>query len=468
MHNRIHRWCVLLLVFWLALPLAQPATAQATWLERRTTNFAILYPEGSEAEAERYAQFVDGVYDEISAIFGYRAPTPVPLRIYPTMDLYVQVNPLAGQVSGVVAHAHTGRREISIALPQTVNQSPEQIVNNVRHETAHIFAADLSGGRLTTGFQEGVAQYVERPTAELDAKMQLMRKVIDAGRLLSWSHLNLPGVAYEDPQVAYPESYTIVAFLVRRDGFATLRRFIEEIKSSSGYRGALEAAYNTGADQLEAEWRTQLDTFVNGDYKQRAAVGFDLSHAESLLAAGEFERAIVELEAGLATLQQAGDVEVAARAEQLLRLATGSRELRDLVASARAKLEAGDYDGARQAATEGYDRAGRLQLADQMAVMDEYARLADQGSAAQSRLRQAHGALQTLHVDQARQGLTDAYRTFTRLGDEANAALALTSLLQIQRVETAVSIVLVVIAALILGWNVHRRYAERGKALPFG
>lgn len=468
MHNRIHRWLVPLLLVLAAFSLPERTSAQVSWLEQRTTYFAILYPAGSEAEAERYAQFVDGVYDEISAIFGYRAPPPVPLRIYPTMELYTQANPLAAQIEGVVAHAHTGRREISIALPQTTQQSAEQIVNNVRHEVAHIFAADLSGGRLTTGFQEGIAQYVERPTAELDAKMQLMRQVIDAGQLLSWSELNVPGAAYDAPQIAYPESYTIVAFLVRRDGFASFRRFIENMKSSSGYRGALESAYNTGADTLEQEWRAQLDAFVDGGYRQRAAVGFDLSHAESLVAAGEYEQAIAELEAGLSTLQQSGDSEAAARAEQLLRLATNNQQLREIAATARGRLESGDYNGARQAATEGYELASRLGLEQHKAVLDEYARLADQGTSAHGRLRKAYADLQTLHIDEARQGLIGAYQSFTRLGDENNAALAQASLLQIQRTETAAAIVLVVIAALVLGWNVYRRYADRGKALPFG
>ncbi len=468
MHNRIHRWGVLLLLFLCAFLLPQHASAQATWHERRTNYFAILFPAGSEAEAERYARFVDGVYDDVSAIFGYRAAPPVPLRIYPTMELYTQANPLAAQVEGIVAHAHTGRREISIALPQTVNQSDEQIVNNVRHELAHIFAADLSGGRLSTGFQEGVAQYVERPTAELDAKMQLMRQVIDAGQLLSWSELNVPGAAYDNPQVAYPESYTIVAYLVRRDGFATFRRFVEQMKNSTGYRGALETAYSTGADRLEEEWRAQLDAFVGGGYRQRAAAGFDLSRAESLLGQGEYEQAIAELEAGLATLRQSGDSEAAGRAERLLRTATDNKQLRDIAATARGKLEQGDYNGARQAATEGYELANRLGLEPHKAVLDEYARLADQGSAAHDRLREAYAALQTLHIGEARQGLADAYQSFTMLGDEANAAIAQSSLLQIQRTETAGAIVLIVIAAVILGWNVHRRYAERAKALPFG
>jgi hypothetical protein len=299
------RCCLILLGLLMALILGGTgsALAQGTqWQERRTANFAILYPEGSEVEAEQYAQFVDSVYDEVSAVFSYRAPPPVILRIYPTMSLYEQVNPLAARIPGVVAHAHTGRREISIALPQTAEQSQEQIVNNVRHELTHIIAADLSGDKLTTAFQEGIAQYLEHPSPELDLKMQLMQQVIAADRVIPWRELNQPGTAYANPQISYPQSYTIVAFLIERDGLATFRRFIEISKTSSGYRSALETAYGVSSDQLEQEWRAQLEAFVAGAYRNRAVGAFDLSQAEALIARGDYQAAIQTLELGINTV----------------------------------------------------------------------------------------------------------------------------------------------------------------------
>lgn len=467
----LRRWGALGIVLWLLLTIAAPQpllAQQADWREQRTAKFAILFPSGSESEAAAYAQFIDGVYDEVSAVFSYQTPPPVILRIYPTMELYYQANPLAAQIPGVVAHAHTGRREISVALPQTAGQSQDQIVNNVRHELTHIIAADLSGGKLTTAFQEGIAQYIEHPSAELDTKMQLMQQVVAADRLLPWRELNQPGVAYSDPRVGYPESYTIVAFLIKRNGFATFRTFIDATKTSSGYRSALESAYGVGADQLEQEWRAQLDEFVTTGYRNRGVGAFDLSQAEALIARGDYEQAITQLQGGLNTLRATGDQTLISQAEDLLARANNGQRATSLAGEARTALERGDYRAARQNATEARDLLNALGLAAQMQVAEQYIKLAEDGLAAQAELQAATGDLQTLRVTQARSRLAAAYQTFTRLGDETSAAQVQTSLMRIRRMETLAGMALIVLAALTLGWNVHRRVNERGKRIPFG
>ncbi len=464
------RWWAILLGLLLAVVIgADGVLAQEpTWRERRTANFAILYPDGVETIAEEYAAFVDGVYDEISAIFSYPAPTPVILRIYPTMELYERINPLAAQIPGVVAHAHTGRREISVALPQTAGQSQEQIVNNVRHELTHIIAADLSGNKLTTAFQEGIAQYVEHPGPELDAKMRFMRQVIDQGRLLPWSELNRPGVAYSDPMVSYPQSYTMVAFLIQRDGMATFRRFMEASRTSSGYRAALEAAYGVSADQLEREWRAQLDAFVDGGYRDRAMGAFDLSQAKALIARGEYEAAIADLEAMTASLSRAGDAALAAEAEALLARASDGLRAQQLATEAKDALTRGEYEAAERAATEASALLEQLEQPRRREVVETYRELAAAGIAAQENLAQAHADLQTLHVSRARERLIEAYQTFTRLGDEDRATLTRIALRRMQRTETLAAVGLTILASLVLGWNVQRRINERGQTLPFG
>lgn len=468
------RRLLVLIVGLLALTLALPAgraraQTQPEWQERRTKSFAILYPDtaGTAAVAEQYAGFVDGVYDEVSAAFGYRTPPPVILRIYPTMELYVQANPMAAQMPGIVAHAHTGRREISIALPQTANQPQDQIVNNVRHELTHIIAADLSGDKLTTAFQEGIAQYLEHPSAELDAKMQLMQQVVAADRVLSWSALNQPGAAYADPQIGYPESYTIVAFLIGRNDFTTFRTFVEQTKTSSGYRGALQAAYGVSADQLESEWRAGLAAFINGGYQARATGAIDLSQAQALLAGGDYAAAITQLEAAIATL--GGDQSaLSARAQELLGQARASQQAGEQAATARGALARGDYAAAQAAAAQGRQLLNELGQTEQLKVMDQYAQLAAEGIAAQGQLTAARAELRALQIAAARQQLADAYTTFSRLGDSGNAGIAQDSLLRIQRTETALAVILVVLAALVAGWNIHRRVNERDQAIPFG
>ena len=122
----LRRIVALLLLAALTLP-AATAAQPLQWNERQTTYIAVLYPAGSEAEAERYIAFADQIYTEITTAVGYKPAPPLTLRIYPTMEIYRQVNPLAQSLEGIVAHAHTGRREISIAVPQTVGQTDEEI-----------------------------------------------------------------------------------------------------------------------------------------------------------------------------------------------------------------------------------------------------------------------------------------------------------------------------------------------------
>lgn len=445
-----------------------PAQAQAVdWREQRTTYFAILYPPDAGAAAAQYASFVDGVYTEISAIFNYSPATPITLRIYPTLELYEQINPLAAQVPGVVAHAHTGRREISIALPQTEAQPHEQIVNNVRHELAHIIAADLSGNRLTTAFQEGIAQYVEHPGPDLEAKMRLMRQIIDQGQLLPWSELNRPGVAYSAPQISYPQSYTIVAFLIERDGMATFRRFLEASRTSSGYRSALATAYGVSAEQLEQEWRAWLDAFVNGGYRRLTASTFDLTAIEATIARGDYEAARAELERIVASLQQSGDRQRLAQAEALLqRAGDGLRALR-LTEEARAALTRGEYDLVEQHAAEAARLFAALGQPRRRDTMETYRQLAAEGRAAQQQVVRAQAELRTLRVWQARDRLLQAYVTFLRLGDEAQADQVRQALRQINAIQTMMAVGLVVLAALLLGWNIQRRFGGREPYLPF-
>jgi len=466
---RQHRCFLLLALVGVIGVLFAPASLHAqtaTWREQRTNSFAILYPDGAEAQANNYAQFVDGVYDEISAVFGYRTPPPVVLRIYPSMDLYYEANPLAEQLQGVVAHAHTGRREISVALPQTVAQSSDQIVNNVRHELAHIIATDLSSNKLSTAWQEGVAQYVEHLTVELDVKMHLLDRARAEGNLFSWREINQPDVPYQAPQISYPQTYSMVAFLVQRDGFATLRRFLEATKTSTGYRSALETAYGVSADRLEQEWSAQLAEFTAGGYLRQNANVFDSTQAEALIARGEYAAAQGELDTLRAGLEP-GAPELATVDALLGRAKDGQRALQ-LAAASKNALARGEYEPAKSAAVAAQPLLAALGQQAQADVLGEYITLADEGLRAHQQLDVAREALRTLRVGTARTALIGAYTSFTRLGDANGAEAAERTLAMIERTQWFFVIGLLLLAAITVGWNVHRRVSERTPMVPFG
>jgi hypothetical protein len=289
-------WIVILA---LALLPAFASAQDQQWQERTTTYMAVLYPAGSEAEAERYAAFVDGIYDEVTAELVYKPAPPLTLRIYPTMELYQRINPLARANEGVVAHAHTGRREISIAVPQTAGLSDEEIRNNVRHELTHIIAAELSDGQLSVMWQEGIAQSMERSAPQLEIKVGLLQQAVDSGALASWRQLDAPGVMYNNPSLGYPQSWSMVSFLLQRDGVPAFIQFMQASRTSGGYRTALQQSYGVSADDLEREWRAQLDGWLAGGWRVQPGLGMDPASIQAALDTGRYAEALTAADAAL-------------------------------------------------------------------------------------------------------------------------------------------------------------------------
>lgn len=403
---------------------AQPSE----WRERSTDTFTILYTADELAEADRYAGFIDSIYDEISAAFSYRAPPPLTLRLYPTSDAYYQVNPAARNVPGIVAHADFRRRELVVIVERTLQQSEEEVKNNVRHELTHIVAADLSENRLNTGFQEGVAQYMEQPAPELDAKIAALRQAADQGRLLTWGAFDDRDQIYGAPEVSYPQSLAVVAFLVDRDGFAKLRQFLTVSARSSGYRSALERVYGVPVTTLEDEWLKWLPGYLAGGYKTSALEAYDLSYAQSLLEQGNYPAAAEELNQAIDWIARHADTqpaEVAAAAARLKAQAEDGLRATQVAEDARVALEAGDYERAQALIGQARLIFGRIGDARQEAVLAIYSQRVLRGIAASDQLIQANELARSLRFPQARASADAAAREFAALGDQLRLTNAL-------------------------------------------
>jgi hypothetical protein len=438
---RVFRFALLITLLALLFAPAGPARAQAgvDWRERPTAKFTILHAAGAEAEAERYAGFVDVIYDDIAAAFSFQTATPLTLRLYPTSESYYLVNPAARSVPGVVAHADFRRRELVVIVERTLQQTEEEVRNNVRHELTHIVAGDLSENRLNTGFQEGVAQYMERASRELESKIVALRAARDQGRLLPWSAFDQREQIYADPTLGYPQTLSVVAFLVDREGFARLRQFLEISARSSGFRSALERAYGVSPADLEAEWRDWLPSYLDGGYRSNALEVYDPRYAGELLAQGRYLDAEADLLAGLDRAQKNPELygpDLIATMEDLIAEARGGMRADELAEDARRALEQADYE--RAAELVGLARTAYATLGDsrQEAVLAEYEARVSRGLRASEQLVAAAELARALRYPQARAAADDAASEFAALGDQlrlGNAAALRQSLDSRQR-----------------------------------
>lgn len=395
------------------------------WLEQRTERFVILYTSGDHQTADEYAGFVDSIYDEVSAIFGHQTRTPVTLRLYPSLERYYELNPLARGLPGVVAHADFRRHEVVVIVPQTWSQTPDEIQNNVRHELAHIVIADLSDNRLNAAFHEGLAQYVEHPSRELEAKIRLLQLAFDENRLFTWSDLDDRDTVYSHPEISYPQSLSMVAFLVERYSFAKVREFLTVTARSSGYRSALQRAFDASPGELERQWREWLPSYLSGGYRRNALTAYDLSAVETLLEQGRYAEAERELKTALDWLRESGQSETLQEAEDLLDRSVEGQRAESLASEARAALASGDYDRAAGLVAQAQHMYAALGDTRQDAVLSAYAQRARRGMRAIELLNEARSQAGALLYPRAREAADAAAAEFLAIGDRARAEEAL-------------------------------------------
>ncbi|MGB9754213.1 MAG: hypothetical protein C0183_10290 [Roseiflexus castenholzii] len=442
-----------------------PVQAQTTlpqWYELRTQKFAILYADGDLARAEEYATFVDEVYDEITSIFSHAAPTPVTLRLYPTRRAYDAANPLAAPIQGIIAHADFRRNEVVVILDQTTAQSPEEIKNNVRHELTHIVLAELSSNRLNVGFHEGIAQYVERPTPDLERKATALRQALERDALLPWSALDDRDQIYGSPQIGYPQTLSIVAFLVERFSFVKLREFVTVSARSSGYRSALERTYGMPSTDLERMWREWLPSYLDGGFRHNALTEYDLTPIETLIADGRYAEAKRELELAIPWLRNTQQNDVLAHAQDLLAQSETGLRAEVLAQQTRAALEAHDYATAENLAKRALDAYTSLENQSRIETLTVYATIARRGLRAMALLEQATALAGDWRTFADARIIADqAAAEFLSLGNQENAARALTLRAEIDRVQSLAGIALLIIGLAGIAVGFTRRLVVR-------
>lgn len=397
------------------------ALAQPTWIEQSTAYFRLVYAPEDEAIADEYALIIDTLYNELSTTFAFQPPTPLTLRLYPTSASYFTANPAARNVPGVIAHADFRRREVVVIVERARHQSETAQINNLRHELTHIFAAELSNGRLNVGLQEGIAQYMELPGPDRDDKIALLRDLTQRGALWSWAMLDDRNAIYGQPELSYPQTWSIVTFLIERDGFEQFRQFLTALPQSSGYRSAMAAIYGVSATTLESEWRAWLPAFLQLEPAAIPPTMIDLAPAQVLLSAGDYDRALHELE----RLSAIAGAETQNRIAALRARAQIGQRANQLTEAARTALLNGDYDQAERLIGQAEQAYREINDRRQANVLAEYRSRVARGLQAGETLRRADAQARRFDIFGAQANADAAAREFAALGDEVRRDNAL-------------------------------------------
>jgi hypothetical protein len=128
----------------------------------------------------------------------------------------------------------------------------------LRHELAHSFIASRTGGNCPTWLQEGIAQWLEGgdPTRE----NAMLAAAAREHRLRPLVVLEGPfdALPESDAVLAYAQSLSAVAYIVRRSGEAGIVRLLSALGDRLPSEEALPVALAISYPELQKEWSEQL------------------------------------------------------------------------------------------------------------------------------------------------------------------------------------------------------------------
>jgi hypothetical protein len=131
-------------------------------------------------------------------------------------------------------------------------------VRVLRHEVAHSFVASRTGANCPTWLQEGLAQWLEG--GDPDREDESLAKLAHGAALprldsLERAFVDLPEAR---AQVAYAESLSAVAYILKHHGEDAVRRLIAALATGLKAAEALPAAIGLSYAELQRAWENRL------------------------------------------------------------------------------------------------------------------------------------------------------------------------------------------------------------------
>jgi len=222
------------------------ATAEADYTQHESSHFTLKY-EGKQTSDALRGQLVatlESEYDDLVRELGIAPRNSIPVVLYTEQSFFDVTQ--APSWSGAV---YDGKLRIPINGLSSV--TPE-LARVLKHELAHSFISQLSGGRCPQWLNEGIAQAVEPKQV---SHGRLLAELFRTQREIPLNALEGSFMQFSGTQatVAYEESLAAVQYISDTYGMSDLQRILERLGQGSSAEAALRAIIHSDYGQLEAE-----------------------------------------------------------------------------------------------------------------------------------------------------------------------------------------------------------------------
>jgi hypothetical protein len=230
--------------------------------EKRTSAHFVLWQDvdigesggfhGSRRFEQELLGELEGAYDRLDALLGLRPSRPIEVVVY---DPRVFDASFAGRFRFPAAGFYQGVVRVRGDVAVTA-----QLSQVLHHELVHAALDQASPSFAWPGwFNEGLAQWFEARAAGQrhlpSGEAAALARVRDAGQWLPLDSLWVPSFARFGPdaaELAYLESYAIVAHVASAFGERALRDLCNEVARTLDVERALRRSTRMGSAELEA------------------------------------------------------------------------------------------------------------------------------------------------------------------------------------------------------------------------
>jgi tetratricopeptide (TPR) repeat protein len=222
-------------------------TAEAEFSQGESSHFVLHYEgkQTSEAFRAQILQTLESDYDDLARDLGNPPHDNILVTLY-TEQAFFDVTH-APTWSGAI---NDGKLRIPV---NGLNSVTPELARVLKHELAHSFITQLSGGRCPPWLHEGIAQFLEPKSLGGDGhQLSLLFKAQQNIPLnaLEGSFLSFSG---SQAYLAYAESLAAVSYINDSYGMSDIQRILERISQGSSTEAALRATIHSDYGQFEAD-----------------------------------------------------------------------------------------------------------------------------------------------------------------------------------------------------------------------
>ena len=222
-------------------------SVESEFAQGESTHFVLHYEgkQTSEALRSQILAALESDYDDLVRDLGNPPRDNILVTLY-TEQAFFDVTQ-APTWSGAI---NDGKLRIPISGLSSMTPA---LAHVLKHELAHSFITQLSGGRCPPWLHEGIAQFLEPRT--LGGEGHQLSLLFKAQRnipinVLEGSFLRFSG---GEANVAYAESLAAVSYINNAYGMSDIQRILQRISQGSSTEAALRATIHSDYGQLESD-----------------------------------------------------------------------------------------------------------------------------------------------------------------------------------------------------------------------